>query len=348
MKSMLSATLVFLGSCALVAQSTPAETTRAAFLKLIDRPRVALAPETRAVPSSEEALTQSHVTFAADAQDRVAAIVVKRANLTGRAPAVIFLHGTGGDKDQQLPRLKLLAGQGFVAIAIDARYHGERAGNVPGPASSAYSNAIFRTFQTGKEHPFFFDTVWDVMRTIDYLQTRADVDGGRVGLAGFSKGAIETYLAAAVDTRIAASVAGHGVQSFRWALEHNGWDSRAWTIRDAIQPAAAEAKANVGPPFLRQFYDRVAPGIYGDFDGPSMLPLSAPRPFLVVAGDSDPRTPMAGVRECAAAATKAFAAAGAPEKFSLKVEENVGHEQTRAFDQAMVDWFVRWLHPSRS
>jgi len=345
MKAAFSAALAFLASCALIAQSAPADSTRAAFLKVIDRPRVALAVEAHTVPSAEAEFVQAHVTFAADAQSRVTAVVVKRADLTGRSPAVIFLHGTGGDKDQQLPRLKLLARQGFVAMAIDARYHGERDDNVHGPSSSSYSNAIFRAFHTGAEHPFFFDTVWDVMRTIDYLQTRSDVDGSRIGLAGFSKGAIETYLAAAVEPRIAASVAGHGVQSFRWALDHNGWDSRAWTIRDAIEPAAAESKAAVGAPFVRRFYDRVAPGIYGDFDGPAMLPLSAPRPFLVVAGDSDPRTPMAGVRECASAAEKAFAAAGAPEKFSLKIEENTGHEQTRAFDQAMVDWFVRWLRP---
>jgi hypothetical protein len=71
--------------------------------------------------------------------------------------------------------------------------------------------------------------------------------------------------------------------------------------------------------------------------------IGAPGPFLVVAGDSDPRTPMGGVRECAAAAEKAFKAAGASERFSLLVEENVGHEQTHVFDKAMVDWVARWL-----
>ena len=116
------------------------------------------------------------------------------------------------------------------------------------------------------------------------------------------------------------------------------------TIRDAITLAAADSKASVGAPFLRRFYDRIAPGIYGDFDGPAMLPLAAPRPFLVVAGDSDPRTPMGGVRECAAAAGLAYKAAGASEKFSLLVEEGVGHEQTPVFDKAMVDWFAKWLH----
>jgi len=332
-------------SVALMGQATaPAslDATRANFLKLIERPRAPLAPEVKALPPLDGGLVQEHVTFAADPESRVTMLVV-RPQASGKRPAMIFLHGTGGNKEQQLNRLKLLAQRGFVATAIDARYHGERAVAVPGPASSPYSNAIFRAFQTGKEHPFFFDTVWDVMRTIDYLQTRSDVDGSRIGVAGFSKGAVETYLAAAVEPRIAAAVAGHGVQSFHWALDHSGWDSRAWTIRDAIEPAAVEAKAGVGAPFIRTFYDKVAPGIYGEFDGPAMLPLAAPRPFLMINGDSDPRTPMAGVRECAAAAEKAYKAAGAPSKFSLIVEENVGHEQTPLFDKAMVDWFVKWL-----
>jgi dienelactone hydrolase len=337
--------LVVLGTCALAAQSLSPQNTRAAFLTLIDRPRVPLTPEVRPLPALDGGLIEEHVTFAADAQERVPALLVRDAAASGRRPAVIVLHGTGGNKEQQLSRLKALAGRGFVALAIDARYHGERSPNVPGPGSSSYSNAIYRTFQTGREHPFFYDTVWDAMRTIDYLQTRADVDGARIGLAGFSKGAIETYMAMAVDPRIAAAVAGHGVQSFRWGLEHNGWDSRAWTIRDAIDPAAADSKTGVSAQFVERFYDRVAPGIYGDFDGPSMLALAAPRPFLAVNGDSDPRTPMAGVRECAAAAEKAYAAAGASGKFVLQVEANVGHEQTPAFDQAMLAWFTRWLQP---
>jgi dienelactone hydrolase len=337
------ALIVALCSCVLTAQSPSPDAARAAFLKLIDRPRVALAPEVRSLPAPDAGLREEHVSVAAEADDRIPMLLVESAAGTGRRPAVIFLHGTGGNKEQQLSRLKMLAQRGFVAVAIDARYHGERARGVAGPAASPYSNAIYRSFQTGKEHPFFFDTVWDVMRTIDYLQARADVDGSRIGLAGFSKGGVETYLAAAVEPRIAAAVSGHGVQSFQWGLDHSGWDSRAWTIRDAIEPAAADAKSGVNAQFLRRFYDRVAPGIYGQFDGPSMLALAAPRPFLVVVGDSDPRTPMGGVRECAAAAEKSYAAAGAAGKFSLLVEENVGHEQTPVFNKSMVEWFARWL-----
>jgi predicted esterase len=346
------AMLVLVSSCVLAAQSPssppagPGGDTRAAFLKLIDRPRVPLAPVVRTMTPGGPGLVQEHVLFGSDATERVPTIVVKSANSTGRRPVVIQLHGTGGNKEQLLPRLAAFAASGFVAVAIDGRYHGERSGTPPGAGlSSSYSGAILNAFKTGKEHPFFYDSVWDIMRLIDYLETRPDVDASRIGIGGFSKGGIETYLAAAVEPRIAVGVAGHGVQSFRFALDHGAWDSRAWTIRDAIDEAAGEARAGVSPQFLRQFYDRVAPGIYGQFDAPAMLPLAAPRPMLVINGDSDPRTPIGGVRESAAAAERAYRSAGAPEKFMLQILPDVGHEQTQAFEEGMAQWFARWLKP---
>jgi hypothetical protein len=232
-----------------------------------------------------------------------------------------------------------------VAVAIDGRYHGERATPVEGPAGP-YENAIFRAFRSGGEHPFLYDSVWDVMRLVDYLQTRDDVDGARIGLMGISKGGMETYLAAAVDPRIAAAVPLIGVQSFRWGLEHGAWDSRAWSIRRAVEPSAAAANENIGVAFMKKFYDRIAPGLYGEFDGPAMLPLIAPRPLLAINGDSDARTPMGGVRECAAAAERAYKAAGVPERFVLHVQPNAGHEVTPAAEEATIEWFVKWLKPT--
>ena len=35
--------------------------------------------------------------------------------------------------------------------------------------------------------PYLYDTVWDVMRLIDYLSTRTDVDPSRIGLVGNSR-----------------------------------------------------------------------------------------------------------------------------------------------------------------
>jgi dienelactone hydrolase len=318
--------------------------TRGAFLKLIDRPRVPLAPEVSG-RTERNGLVEESLTFAADARERVPTLIIKPTATTGRGPVVIVLHGTGSSKDRQSARLSELAGLGFVAVAIDGRFHGARTRQAAGPASS-YENAILEAFRTGREHPFLYDSVWDVMRLVDYLVTRDDVDPARIGLTGTSKGGMETYLSAAVDPRIAVAVPLIGVQSFQWGLDHGGWDSRAWTFRAAIDAAARDAKSAVGAPFMRTFYDRVAPGLYGEFDGSAMLPLIAPRPLLVVNGDSDPRTPAGGVRLAVAAASRAYAMQGASDRFVFHLQPDAGHEVTPGGEKAATEWLVRWLKPA--
>jgi dienelactone hydrolase len=327
---------------ALAAPPSAQSDTRAAFLKMIDRPRVPLAPQTRALADPEPGLSAQHISFAADSSGRVPALLVKRQDTAGRAPVVIVLHGTGGSKEGGSAYLARFARRGFVAVAIDARYHGEREDRASGVANP-YEHARARAFGSPNELTFLYDTVWDVMRLIDYLATREDVDASRIGLTGFSKGGMETYLAAAVDPRIAAAVPVRGVQSFGWALQHGAWDSRAWSIRGAVEGAARETGAGINAQFMRRFYDAVAPGLYSQFDGPAMLPLIAPRPLLVITGDSDPRTPMAGVRLAAAAAEQAYRPSGNADRFRLHIMENTGHEDTPDVPALIVEWFATWL-----
>lgn len=322
-----------------------ANDSRAAFLKLLDRPKVALAPQ-QAAPTSSDGLVDVAFSFATEAEQRVPGLLVKSASSSGRRPVVIVLHGTGGNKEGQRAFLATLARDGFIAVAIDGRYHGARAKGGKDAKSAEYVDAILRTFRTGKEYPFFFDTAWDVMRLIDYLETRDDIDPRRLGLTGFSKGGIETYLTAAVDPRVAVAVPCIGVQSFRWAIENNSWQSRIGTVQAAFDTAAKEsgiAKPDAG--FVRTFYDRVAPGIYGQFDGSAMLPLIAPRPLLAINGDIDPRTPLPGLNECADAARVAYRAAGAAEKFVLHLQPNTGHKVLPESLTLAREWFARWLKP---
>jgi hypothetical protein len=108
------------------------DNVRAAFLKLIDRPRVDPAPAMRPMTANGLRLVQEHISFAVELSSRVTGILIKGFGSTGRLPVVIQLHGTGGSKESMLPRLMTLANRGFIAVAIDGRYHGERAGNAPG------------------------------------------------------------------------------------------------------------------------------------------------------------------------------------------------------------------------
>jgi predicted esterase len=337
--------------------STPslfcAEDSRSAFLRLLDRPRVPLAPEL-GEPVTQNGVSRVSFSFSADAKERVPGVLLKSVTERGasqstRRPVIISLHGTGGTKESQIPLLTELVRDGFIGVAIDGRYHGAR--NKTGAGSTEYEDAILRAFRTApsgtSEHPFFFDTAWDVMRLIDYLVTRDDVDPARIGLIGFSKGGIETYLVAAADPRVAVAIPCIGMESFRWALDHNeAWRSRIETIQSAFDAAAKESGVtHPDTAFVRTFYDRVAPGIYSEFDGPAMIGLIAPRPLLTINGETDARTPLPGLAECADTARAAYKAAGAEDKFVQHIQAKTGHAVTPASLKLARAWFRYWLKP---
>ena len=317
---------------------------REAFLRTIDRPRVPLSSHAKVLAAG--ATIREHFTYASEPGHTVPGILHKPSSLRGRGPVVILLHGTGGRKeDARIASLaEQLVGHGIIAVAIDGRYHGERV--APGARATEYVKAMLRAYRTGQEHPFLYDTVWDVLRLLDYFETRADIDIRRVGLMGISKGGMETYLAAAADPRIAVAVPVIGVQSFRWALDHDAWQSRVSTFQSAVDGAARDAGvARVTGDFVRKFYDRVVPGIHSEFDAPAMLPLIAPRPLLVINGDSDPRTPLPGVQESAAAAAARYRALNVPDRFRLLLQPDTAHAFTESAQKAAVEWLVRWLPP---
>ncbi len=241
-----------------------------------------------------------------------------------------------------------LARRGIVGVAIDGRYHGERSGGAKG--KEAYLEAIARAWRARpgepQEHPFYYDTCWDLWRTIDYLETRADVDPGRIGVIGFSKGGIETWLAAAVDDRARVVIPAIGVQSFRWGLENGQWQGRARTIAGAHEAAAEDLGADeVNEEVCRALWDKVIPGMLGPFDGPSMIRLFAGRPLLILNGELDPNCPIGGAELAFDAARDAYRRAEAEDHLQILVAQGVGHTVTPDQRQAALDWFVRWLTP---
>ncbi len=333
-----------LPAVALAIDAVPAApaSTREAFLKMIDRPRVPLAPEFAAVPS-DDGLVHQKFSYASESGERVPGILVEPSGPLANRPVVIVLHGTGGAKEKMLTDMVPLAKAGFVTLAIDGRYHGERAGS--GKGTESYNAAIARAFHTGEGHPLYYDTVWDVLRLIDTVETLPGVDASRIGLVGFSKGGIECYLAAAADPRIAVAVPCIGMQSFRWELDHNDWEVRVGTFKASFDAAAKESGVtHPTADFVRKFYDRVIPGIYGPYDGPVMIQLIAPRPLLVINGELDHHSPLPGLRECSDAAASAYGPANA-EKFVLRIEPNTVHEVTPAYHRELRQWLVRWLKP---
>jgi dienelactone hydrolase len=339
-----AAALVAASYAVVVAQTTEAPRIRVAFLRMIDRPRVPLAPETQ-LRSDSAPYRAEQFSFASEAGERVPGVFFTSASANTRRPAVILLHGTGSRKEEFLALMRTFADRGFASAAIDARHHGARITGKHGSGNAQYFAAMLETYRTGRGRPYLYDTVWDVMRLVDYLETRADVDPARIGVMGISKGGTEAYLAAAVDPRIAAAVPIIGVQGYQWALDNNQWQARVSTFAPPVDAAARDEGMPLDAAFVRRFYDRVVPGIYGDYDAGSMLALIAPRPVLVINGDSDARTPLSGVQEAVSAARRIYTRMRADEKLGLYLQPNAGHVVTPVAELVMADWFAKWLAP---
>lgn len=103
--------------------------------------------------------------------------------------------------------------------------------------------------------------------------------------------------------------------------------------------------ASPGGDFVHDFYQRVSPGIDGKFDGPAIVPLIAARPLMIINGDSDPRTPLPGLKLCTDAAEAAYRAANASDHLDVRIQPKTGHKVNPDSQAAAIEWFVKWLKP---
>lgn len=324
---------------------------RASFKKLLDRPLVPLDPKSEPAQEADGLVTEK-LTFASEKKadgkiERVPVLIVRPAKIDKRLPAVIALHGTGGSKEGMRSWLVDLAKKGIIGVAIDARYHGARAGGATG--ATAYNEAITKAWQTKQdqamEHPFYYDTCWDLWRTVDYLLTRDDVDGTRLGMIGISMGGIETWLAGSVDERVKVLVPMIGVQSFRWSLDNDKWHARANTIKAAHEAAAKDlGEGQVNAKVCRALWDKVIPGILDRYDCPSMVRLCTDRPLLILNGELDPNCPLPGAQLAIAAAEKAYQDANAKDRLRVVVAKGIKHQVTSEMHDEAIDWCVKWLN----
>ncbi len=272
-----------------------------AFLKQLDRPKVPLDLKVERPEQSQNGLITERLSIATEKRsdgqiERVPVLVVRPQAVEGSIPAVIVLHGTGGDKDKMKSWLVELAERGIMGWPL---MRVTTAIGQGGRGLETYNKAIIRAWRAKpgevQEHPFYYDTCWDLWRTLDYLESRADVDSKRLGMLGISMGGIQTWLAASVDERVAVAVPAVAVQSFRWSLENEQWQGRAKSIGVAHQAAAQDlGESAVNARVCRDLWNKLIPGILTTFDGPSMLRLFAGRPLLILNGDRDPNCPITG------------------------------------------------------
>lgn len=148
------------------------------------------------------------VSFTTQLGMRVPAIVYRPRAANGRLPALIVVNGHGGDKYSWYAMYAGVAYAriGFVVITYDPAGEGER--NAERKSGTRAHDRVIEPERLGRWLGGLMMT--DVMQTVSYLLSRDDVDPARIAAAGYSMGSFVVALAAAADSRIAASVMAGG------------------------------------------------------------------------------------------------------------------------------------------
>jgi hypothetical protein len=148
--------------------------------------------------------------------------------------------------------------------------------------------------------------LWNGIRSLDFLQSRPEVDPERIGAAGASGGGTQTFLLAAVDERVKVAVPVNMI-----SLHMQGG-------------CLCE-----NPPGLRL-----------DTNNVELAATIAPRPLLMISatGDWTNETPRIEYPEM----RKLFALAGAEDRVQT-VQVDAPHNYNRPTREALYAWMARWL-----
>ena len=187
---------------------------------------------------------------------------------------------------------RLAAQRGMLAVAI--RWYGEADGE-------GYDEAVFHH---ARRHPGVTPMgkwVFELQRLVDYLLTRPDVDPNRIGMIGHSLGGKMALYGAAFEPRIKSVVSSEPGISLKFSNYEDFW-------------------------YLGRAIEQLPPAA----DHHDLVARIAPRPFLLIAGESadgDKSWPFLA----------AFPHAGI-------INHRTGHSPTEASIQRAMEWLERTLY----
>ncbi|MFO0906078.1 MAG: prolyl oligopeptidase family serine peptidase [Pirellulales bacterium] len=201
----------------------------------------------------------------------VTANLYRPAQVAGRLPAILYVCGHGGVKKDGVSYGNKVTYQhhgawfarhGYICLIIDslqlgeieATHHGTHRFGMWWWLSRGYTPA-------GVE-------AWNCIRALDYLQSRDDVDGERLGATGRSGGGAYSWWIAALDERIRAAVPVAGITD----------------LHDHVVDHCVEGHCDCM--YMVNTYR---------WDYPQVAALVAPRPLLIANTDRDGIFPLRGV-----------------------------------------------------
>ncbi len=232
---------------------------------------------------------------------------------TGKVPAVLAVHGhwpwARRDPVVQARCLGLVK-LGFFVLAVDAFGAGER---YTEPAKGTYHGAFYGSPLWPAGQTLLGMQVYDNRRAVDYLLTRPEVDGDKLGITGASGGGNQSMYAGALDERFKAVVPVCSVGTYQAYLQ------------------AACCVCEVLPGGLKLAEE-------GD-----VLGLVAPRALLVINATKDAfQFSVAEAEKSLARARQIYKLYDDTEKVSHAVFESP-HDYNKAMREAMYGWMAKWL-----
>ena len=228
----------------------------------------------------------------------------------GPFPVILNPHGHWPYKKIAPPvqaRGISLALEGFAALMVDS------------PGFSWDENEFNERIGIGSHDDWFLSQgiciqgvyVWDLMRGLDYLETRKDMDTSRVGITGTSGGGTATMYAFAADERISCAVPACYATSLE-TNPHNG------CLCNHV------------------------PGISNVGDRAHILATRAPAPIMLIGATNDTEFPPEGHQKTYEKLRSIYKGKKSESKVRLELVEG-GHDYSRRMREAMVAFFREHL-----
>lgn len=210
------------------------------------------------------------------------------------------------------------ARQGYVVLAVDALFWGER-GRKEGVNYDAQQALASNFLQMGGSWGAFINI--DDVRSAEFLASLPFVDSRRVGCLGFSMGAYRSWMCAALTDVIAASA------------------SVCW-INTTEHLMTLTNNQNKGG----SAYSMLIPQLRRYLDYPHVASLACPKPSLFFNGTRDKLFPVEGVEDAYQQMRQVWQSQEAEERLVTRLWDEK-HFFSRAMQEATLQFFDRWLKP---
>lgn len=239
-------------------------------------------------------------------------------NLTGRAPAVLYVCGHGavkkdgvsyGNKVYYHQHGAWFARNGYVCLVIDSLQLGE----IEGIHHGTYNQHLW--WWNSRGYTPAGVEAWNCIRALDYLETRKEVDPKKLGVTGRSGGGAYSWWVTALDDRIAASAPTAGITD----------------LHNHVVDGTVEGHCDCM--FMINTYQ---------WDFAQVAALAVPRPLLIVNTDKDSIFPLDGVMRLYWPVRRLYDYFESPKLLGPCITEG-GHVDTQEQQVAILQWFNRHL-----